>query len=161
MSKLVSIENNLTIGVMVNLFFILLIAVFAVRKVYVGKRRHEIPGIEVVKEVTKSTLKYALLATTLVGTYYYILSPTEVETKRATAQRELEKFTEEEFIEQQETQEMFKGQTYQEFVDQAKANQDWIYDPFIQITFSLIALVMAAIFNAILISLLWRNFMVR
>ena len=162
MRGLVSIEQNLIIGVMVNILFILLIAVFAVRKKFQTTTKVESTFIDTLKDVSKASVKYALLATVLVGSYYYVISTEEVQTKKATAQRNLEEeWTQENYAEMQEAEPLLENQDFNEFIEQRQSNIEWIYSPFIQITFSLIALMLAAIIYSILISLLWRNLLAR
>lgn len=162
MRSLVPIEQNLIIGVMVNILFILLVAVFAVRKKFQTTSKAESTFVDTVKDVTKASVKYALLATVLVGSYYYIISPEEVATKKATAERNLEEvLTPESFAEMQAAEPLLENQNYEDFVEQKRTNIEWIYSPFIQITFSLIALIAAAIIYSILITLLWRNILAR
>lgn len=164
MRSWISIEDNVIFGSMLNMFFIVLIAAFAVRNKYVNTTSDGVSKdftlLDTIKDVCKATVSYALLATILVGSYYFVISPTEVQQRKALAETQIEKvITPEYFVEMQEANPIMESMDYQEYKDQQLENAYWIYSPLIQITLTLVALMVCALLYGILITVLWRTFM--
>ena len=160
MRSWVSIEDNVIIGVMMNMFFIILIAVFAIRYKYLNTPEGESTLLDSIKDTCKASVTYAVIATILVGSYYFVISPTEVQQRKALAEQQIEEIITEDYLNQMKAENpVLESLVLEDYKQQQLDNAYWMYSPVIQITLSLIALVVCALIYGILITVLWRTFM--
>lgn len=114
-----------------------------------------------IRATAKSAVKYVLLATILIAAYYYVISPQEVEWRKQERVEMVQDAlgSDEAFEDLKETQPELNDMDRQELLKKEMDNIEFIFSPFLQVTLSLIALVAAAIFYSILVTVLWRKLM--
>jgi hypothetical protein len=161
LSNLVDPSTNVMVGVMINLFFVLIVAFFSIREAERKRTKAESNMLDDIKSTAKNTIKYVLLATFLIAAYYYVISPEEVDYRKSErTEMVMEALgTDEAFEELKQTQPELKNMKREELLQKELDNIEFIFSPFLQVTLSLIALLAAAIFYSILVTVLWRKLM--
>lgn len=157
----ISHEANVQAGVMLNLFLILLIAVFAIRQKVKGTRGKESHFLDDLKGVLRATSKYVLLSILCLAAFNYGIA------RQTTLNKETEymRLIEEQYDNPENYAELQKDNFQLENVTaaEAKAQQIESFELFskwyVQLTLSLLALMLAAILYSLLVSILWRRLM--
>lgn len=159
--SMVEPSTNVMVGVLVNLFFVLLVALVSIRENSRRRSKADSNMLDDIRSTAKSAVKYVLLATVLIAAYYYVVSPQEVEYRKQERVEMVQDAlgTDEAFQELAETQPELKDMDREELLKKEMDNIEFIFSPFLQVTLSLIALMAAAIFYSILVTVLWRKLM--
>lgn len=157
---LVPLETNVAAGTMLNLFFILLIAIFSIH------RRLRVTGVpennsflDDLKAVMRNTARYALLATLLIGVFVYVIGKDEYEARQYTIEQEIDSyFSNEEayqnfIIENPQYANVDREEARSEALESFRLYGAW----YVQGTLALVGLLVFATLSAIFSTLLWRN----
>ena len=157
----VPFETNVTAGVMLNLFFIVLIGVYTIRKKVKETPKEMAHALDDIKSVAKATAKYVLWAIVLLFAFnQFIAKPTldkRIENIKAeiSAQYDDEAKYQELLLTNPPIGEMDR----EEAKAQALQGFDMYTKWYVQLTLALLGLMAAAIIYSILVSILWRNLM--
>jgi hypothetical protein len=150
-------EVSVMTGTLLNLFFIMLIALFSIHRQV--RSRPDGSFIEDVKEVAKNTARYALLAVGLLVVFNYGIAR-EINTARQIS------------IEREITSHFDTDEAWQAFIEenpaQAKADREKLREDslsnfrlysswYFQTTLALLGLVFFALIASVFTTLLWRN----
>ena len=154
---LTTLEVNVITGTLLNLFFIMLIAVFSIHRQLRSAPNSSF--LEDVKEVAKNTARYALLAVGLLVVFNYGIAG-EINTARQIS------------IEREITSHFDSDEAWQKFIEenpaQAKADREQLREDslnnfklysswYVQATLALLALVFFALIASVFTTLMWRN----
>lgn len=146
---------------MLNLFFIVLIGVFTIRKKVREVPKSDSHIIDDIKTVAKATVKYVLWAVFLLALFNNVIAKQTVDLREAEIRASIvEQYDDEalynEMIEANPTlAEIDKAEAKAKALDGFEMYTKW----YVQITLALIGLMAAAVIYSILISILWRNLM--
>jgi hypothetical protein len=154
---LVPLETGIIAGTLLNLFFIMLIAVYTIHR----RLRHKQSSnfIDDARAVMRSTVKYALLATVLFTVYMYGIAREITDAHQAGIEAEIHShFATDEafdlFIKENPRLEGIDRETaLQESLDSFRLYASW----YVQTTLSLLGLMVFATLAAVFTTLFWRN----
>lgn len=153
----VSMEINTVVGVMLNMLFILIIAIFAINKKVKETTAEGSHYLDDLKAVMRATSKYVLLAIVCLGVFNYgIARDSIIELQQARIQQIEQDYSEENFKLQQETNLTLQHMDREEAMTIATERIELFSKWYVQLTLSLIALLLAAILYSVIGSLLWR-----
>lgn len=146
---------------MLNLFFIVLIGVYTIRKKVKYTPLEEANALDDIKSVAKATTKYVLWAITLLFAFNQFIA-------KPTLDRRIENIKSE-IIDQYDDEEKYQellitnptiGEMEREAAKEQALNGFEMYTKwYVQLTLALMGLMAAAIIYSILVSILWRNLM--
>ncbi|MDG1261356.1 MAG: hypothetical protein P8H59_01130 [Flavobacteriales bacterium] len=153
----VSMEINTVVGVMLNMLLILVIAIFTINKKVKGTPAGSSHYLDDLKAVLRATSKYVLLAIVCLGVFNYgIARESIIALQQARVDQIEQDYSEENYKVLQETnitlQHMEREEAMTLAMDRIELFSKW----YVQLTLSLIALLLAAILYSIIGSLLWR-----
>lgn len=157
MLYLTSMEVSVMTGTMLNLFFIMLIALFTIhRRLRSGA---DSSFLEDAKEVAKNTVRYAVLATALLLVFNYGIARDVNLAKQISIEREITR----QFDSDEAWQSFIEEHPAQAGADRAKLREDSLnnfklYSSwYVQTTLALLGLVFFALLASVFTTLLWRN----
>lgn len=161
--QFVPLETNVKAGVLINLFFILLIGVFAIRK---ATRTDESDFIESVKQVAKATSMYVLAAVFALGLFNYVIAKGDIQSKYEADRKELREALQEQSNLTQirannpEAEKMTDEEILTRSLKSFDERNDFLFKRwYVALTLSFFALMIAAVLYSILLTALWRGFM--
>lgn len=163
--QFVPFETNVQAGVMLNLFFILLIGIFAIRRVSRRVPKAQRHFLEDVKAVARGTMQYVLAAVVALALFNYVIAKDDIAARQASLRQEItEQYEDQEFFEELKRQNpQIADMSRAEARDAALDNFDQftsIYEKwYVQLTLALLALMIAAVLYSILVTVLWRFLM--
>ena len=153
----VSMETTTIAGVMLNMLFILIIAIFAINKQVKNTPAGDSHYLDDLKAVMRATSKYVLLAIVCLGLFNYVIARDSIiELQQARIEQIEQDYSEENFKLQQETNLTLQHMDREEAMTLAKERIELFSKWYVQLTLSLIALLLAAILYSVIGSLLWR-----
>lgn len=161
--QFVPFETNVQAGVMLNLFFILLIGVFAIRRV---TRHRRSDFIDSVKAVAKATSMYVLAAVFALAVFNYAIAADTIQLKYEADRKELQKVLQDgnNLAEIRANNPEAKKMTDEEIRSRSlesfdQRNEFLVTRWYFALTLSFFALMIAAVFYSLVLTILWRAFM--
>jgi hypothetical protein len=155
----VPLDQNVMVGVLMNLFFILLIAVLSIRKHVIATPKSESHLLDDMRSTARPVLKYAVLAALLIGLYNYIIAAEETAQHEQAFREQLhEQYSNvESYKEFQLANPAFMDVPAEEAEASALESFEKFNHPFAQTTVSLMALVLAGLLYAGVTAVIWRK----
>lgn len=162
--QFVPFETNVQAGVMLNLFFILLVGVFAIRRV---TRNRKSDFIDSVKEVAKATSMYVLTAVFALAVFNYGIAANDIREKYEADRKELERAIQdpETLAEIRANNAEAENMTDDEIMTRSlesfdQRNEFLVTRWYFALTLSFFALMIAAVLYSLILTILWRAFMI-
>ena len=154
-------EQNVSAGVMMNLFFILLIAVFTIRRKVKDTLAGQSHFLDDLKTVVRATSKYVIFAIIALGIFNYAIAKDTIALKNDKARSEIEESfaTEESYQAKVAENPNLVGIDREEAKEKSIEAFEFFGKWYVQMTLALLALMATAIAYSLLASLLWRNLM--
>lgn len=154
---LVPMETGVVAGTMLNLFFILLIAVYTIHRRL--KTTSETSFLEDIRAVMRSTAGYALLATVLFTAYMYGIAGDVTAAHQAAVENEIASHfaTDEAFEEFIASNPQLDGGDRETLREESLNNFRLYASWYVQTTLSLLGLVVFATFASLVATAFWRN----
>lgn len=154
---LVPMETGVIAGTLLNLFFIMLIAVYTIhRRLRTVK---ETSFLEDIRAVMRSTAGYAILATVLFTAYMYGIAGEVTAAHQAAVEHEISSHfaTDEAFAEFLKNNPQLEGLDRDTVREESLSNFRLYASWYVQTTLSLLGLVVFATFAALITTAFWRN----
>jgi len=157
----ISLELNVKAGVMLNLFLILLVAVFAIHQKVQSTKGHDYHFLDDLKTVLRATSKYVLFSVICLAIFNYGIAREATLIKKAGSLLSIDELYDipENYAELQATDFLLENVSAEE----AKAKQVERFELFskwyVQLSLPFFALILAAIIYSLLASMLWRRLM--
>lgn len=154
---LVPMETGVIAGTLLNLFFIMLIAVYTIhRRLRTVK---DTSFLEDIRAVMRGTASYAVLATVLFSVYMYGIAGDVTATHQAAVQQEIMSHfeTDEAFAAFIESNPQFEGGDREKIREESLGNFQLYASWYVQTTLSLLGLVVFATFASLITTVFWRN----